>query len=373
MKICFVMLRAYPVFQPELKEKFGGAEVQVYLLSRELAKDPEFEVSCISRDYGQRDGEVIEGVCQHKIFQGGPLFARVPGVNKALSAWGLYQTLKRINADIYVQRCAAVETGITAHYCWKHNRKFVYSFASDKDVDERLDKIETPSVVRSFNYGLRHCHASICQNEYQRDRARARWKIDPVILPSLQEIKLANWQFPKGKTILWVGRGVALKQAEIFYDLACYFPNQQFVIIMPPGPEPEYFEKSMAEGRLIPNLQLHTYVPYQETDQFFSQARVLVNTSTYEGFPNTFLQAMKFGVPVLSLSVNPNEILTRERVGLCAGGDVNKLRDHLDLLLRDDNLYRTLSLRAWEYMVRTHDAARIVGEYKKLFQSLIAR
>ena len=47
VKICFVVLKAYPLFNPDVKSNFGGAEVDSYLLATELAKDKNFEVSFI--------------------------------------------------------------------------------------------------------------------------------------------------------------------------------------------------------------------------------------------------------------------------------------------------------------------------------------
>jgi hypothetical protein len=38
IRICFIILRAYPIFNPDVKDVIGGAEVDLYLLATELAK-----------------------------------------------------------------------------------------------------------------------------------------------------------------------------------------------------------------------------------------------------------------------------------------------------------------------------------------------
>lgn len=51
-------------------------------------------------------------------------------------------------------------------------------------------------------------------------------------------------------------------------------------------------------------------------------ARVLLNTSPAEGFPNAFLEAWHLERPVVSLRVDPDGLLSRDcAFGMCAGGD----------------------------------------------------
>ena len=62
IKICFIAPKAYPLFVPETKGTIGGAEVDLYLLAKELAKDDNYQVSFITADYGQNDQERIDNV-----------------------------------------------------------------------------------------------------------------------------------------------------------------------------------------------------------------------------------------------------------------------------------------------------------------------
>ena len=68
--------------------------------------------------------------------------------------------------------------------------------------------------------------------------------------------------------------------------------------------------------QLPANVRLLEKIPFSESDKLFEGALVLLNTSEFEGFPNTFLQAGKYGVPVLSLSVDPDEFITQTGCGL---------------------------------------------------------
>jgi hypothetical protein len=62
IRVCFISPKAYPIFNPEVKSVFGGAEVDTCMIATELAKDEAFVVSFIVADYGQPQEEVRENV-----------------------------------------------------------------------------------------------------------------------------------------------------------------------------------------------------------------------------------------------------------------------------------------------------------------------
>lgn len=51
IRVCFIILNAYPLFNLEVKDVIGGAEVDLYLLATELAKDKNFQVCFVMGDY----------------------------------------------------------------------------------------------------------------------------------------------------------------------------------------------------------------------------------------------------------------------------------------------------------------------------------
>ena len=370
IKVCFVLLRTYAVFRPELKERFGGAEVQFYMLSRELAKDPGFEVTCVSRDFGQPNGEVIDGVRHFKIAQGWAPLRHIQAIRYIASGVSLYRMLGLVGADVYLQFCAGVETGIVALYCRRANKVPVHFIASDSELDGRFEKQSAPWVRVPFLRGMRQIPNVICQNDYQQRHLLERFGRDGPIMPSLCEIP-GEYAVPQARNVLWVSRVVPMKRPEMFFDLARACPEQRFVMVAARGADPDYFEKTTATARSIPNLKLLESVPYQEMDRHYADARVLVNTSTFEGFPNTFLEAMKYGVPVLSASVNPNGVLTDGQSGLVAGDGADALVAGLRRLLDDAETYASRSRGAYDYVAGRHDSRTITERYKQMFRELM--
>ena len=94
IRICFVSLKAYPLFNPSVETIFGGAEVDLYLLAAELAKDKNFEVSFVVGDYRQDPVEIRENVTLIKSVN--------VSKNLFLGSPKIWSALKKANADIYM-------------------------------------------------------------------------------------------------------------------------------------------------------------------------------------------------------------------------------------------------------------------------------
>ncbi|MFC1525135.1 glycosyltransferase, partial [Planctomycetota bacterium] len=118
-----------------------------------------------------------------------------------------------------------------------------------------------------------------------------------------------------------------------------------------------------------PNLRFIEYVT--QIDRYFNEAHVLVNTSEYEGFPNTFIQAAKNKTPLLSFKVNPDNFINRYQCGFCAEGNFDQMVGKLKALLENEALHNKMGENAFRYAKQYHDINKIVPKFKKLLQSLV--
>jgi glycosyltransferase involved in cell wall biosynthesis len=173
-------------------------------------------------------------------------------------------------------------------------------------------------------------------------------------------------------TVLWVGTlKEEVKKPDIFLELAKAIPNAKFQMIG--GPllgEQQYYEKIRESASKISNLEFVGFVPYPEIDYYFEKAWIFVNTSPTEGFPNTFLQAWVGYTPVVSLNVDPDEIICEYKLGFHSRTFEQMVED-VKLLLEDENIREDMGMNGRKYVEQEHDIKVIIKEYEKLFYSLM--
>jgi hypothetical protein len=154
--------------------------------------------------------------------------------------------------------------------------------------------------------------------------------------------------------ILWVANFKDVKRPALFMDLAESFagnPNLQFVMVGRPS-RLRRFAVTMARASRIPNLTYLGAQPVERVCELMSEAAIHVNTSSFEGFPNTFIQAWSYGAVVTSVAVDPDQCMERERIGFCAGSMEN-LHALIVRLAASPEERRETAVRAFEF-ARTH-------------------
>jgi glycosyltransferase involved in cell wall biosynthesis len=103
---------------------------------------------------------------------------------------------------------------------------------------------------------------------------------------------------------------------------------------------------------------------------FFRRARALVNTSSFEGTSNAILQAGKYGAAVVSLEVDPDGMFHRTGCALVAGGDRDRLAEHVRTVWSDRAAALSLARRMRQYLQRYHDLDGRIAELEAFLRGL---
>ena len=359
VKICFIAPKAYPLFNPDIKKVFGGAEVDLYLLAGTLAKDEKFEVSFIVADYGQKKFEKIKNVNIIKSLD----FKQNP-LTSAIKIWN---ALKTANADIYMIKTASMGMSLVAFFCKFKNKIFIYRTASQRECDGTYLK-QNRIAGKLFSFSLRKTTQIVTQNQNDRKNLKKTIGIESIVIPNAHHLpRLENL---KRDTILWVGRSAKVKRPDLFIELAEKLPNEKFVMICQHATGDSSYGQLIEKTEKIDNLEFIKHVPFKQVDDFFLKAKVFVNTSDSEGFPNTFIQACKCATPILSLRVNPDNFISDFNCGICANGNWNGFLQQLkELLLPEKQLEYGRNAR--KYAEQKHDIKKTAEIYKKLFSDLL--
>lgn len=359
IRVCFIMLKAYPLFNQEIESLFGGAEVDFYNLSTELAKDPNYRISFIIADYGQKPIEVREGVTLIKSIDFSGTLA-IPSLR-------LWRALRKADAQIYVRElCSAVTTEV-ALFCKCYGRRFVYRTASTVECDGTYLR-ENYLRGKAFIWSLRHADALLAQNENDASDLSAITGVPVQVIRNAHRLHPIQQQ-PQDK-MLWVGRSATVKRPELFLELAKQLPKIQFIMICQRADNERQYDKLVTKAKQIKNLKFIPRVPFHKIHEHFQRAKVFVNTSDYEGFPNTFIQACKSATAILSLNVNPDNFLDKHNCGITCNGNWPLLVDSLRSLLKEDRWLK-MGMNGKKYVEEYHDVKKIIKQYKELFEELV--
>jgi glycosyltransferase involved in cell wall biosynthesis len=169
--------------------------------------------------------------------------------------------------------------------------------------------------------------------------------------------------------VLWIGRADCFsKRADLAIELARRCRRLSFTLIMNPRDRQAY---GQLLDRVPDNARVIPHVPWRDVPAYFRSAGILLNTSDAEGFPNSFLQAAQFGVPIVSRHVDPDGMLTEHGCGLVAGDDLDQLADRLqNLSCRADQRAR-LGAAGRQYVREYHDAEARCQELKAILEQFV--
>jgi glycosyltransferase involved in cell wall biosynthesis len=349
MKLLFLSSYAHLVLDETSTRTSGGAELQVALLARELAARGH-DVVIAGGDTGQADGAVRQGV---RLRNAGHFHTgRLPQMLGSLPR--VFRVLREERPDW------VIVMGWTAWlfvlWLWRPllGYRLDFTCALDTEVNGEYRR-EHPVTGALFEFALRRCDARHAITRGQMEHYR-RAGLDATLYRYLVLPRRGPLTAGKDIDFLWVSRCQPIKQPHLFVDLARALPEFSFVMICPPENR-GLWDEVAAAARGVPNLRLIESVPYHEIQDWYDRARVFVNTSQWEGWPNSFIQAGLGRVALLSLRVDPDGIFGQFGLGMCAGDSFQGLLEAARRLMDDTALLASAQEGAARFVREAHDNA----------------
>jgi glycosyltransferase involved in cell wall biosynthesis len=367
IKICFISSHAYPLFNPKSNVTHGGAEIQLYFLATELAKDKQFEVSFIVGNFGQKDIEFYQNI---KVIKGANLDARDNLVNKFSSVLEFNRVLYKTNPDVVFTSCAGASIGMAKFYTNIFRKKHIFRNASSIGVDGVAIK-KMGFMGKVYQYGLENADLVLTQNIDDQTILLKTHKKKSVIFKNVFEVP--EPQNTVKNSILWVSRFDTMKNPYLFLELAKKIPQEKFVMICPKALMFKEWKELENASKEISNLEFIEKVPFEEIQKYFDEAKVFVNTSDFEGYPNTFIQAGKGKTPILSFIVNPDNFISQYNCGYACEGDFEIMLEKLHFLLDNQEGWNSKSEAIFEYIKSQHDIGNAIPKLKIYINSLLER
>lgn len=362
-KICFVGLDSYPVLNPKMgNHYFGGESVQQTLLAKAFVEKG-YEVTLVSLDYGQPDNQVVSGVKVLKTYKEG---SGLPVLRffypKIYTVW---KALKEADADIYFQSCAGALTGIVAYFCKKYNKKFIFRLAHDSDCIPGEHIIPNKRDVLIYEYGLKNTDLISAQGIKQVELLKKNYSLKSTPVNMTVEIP-SEVEIEKELDVLWVNNFRQFKRPELMLEIAKKLPDINFYMIGGPVPGNEdLFESVKSAADDVKNLNVMGSIPYDKVNDYFSQTKLFVNTSDWEGFPNSFLQAWARGVPVIAF-FDPDDLIVNKSIG-ASPSNIDEMVGSISEILNSDN-YDEMSQRARVFAIENYSPNSIADVYEELLE-----
>ena len=317
----------------------------------------------VCQDFGQPDGEVIDGITVWKTYR---VQAGLPIVRFVYPrVYSIWRALSRANADVYFQSCAGVTTGLVALFADRNSRRMIFRIAHDTDCipGQQLIKYRRDKLI--YEYGLRTTDLISAQSRYQADLLMENYKRRAVEVNMVVEAPSRLKQDERVIDVLWVNNIRDFKRPDIVCEIARKLPSVRFVMI---GGEvagyENLYEKIKEETSTIENLEFLGAVPYSEVNSYFSKSKLFLNTSDSEGFPNSYLQAWIREVPVVSF-FDPDSIIETHGFGASPSSFDGMNRSLIYLLSRDTER-KSIGVKTAEFVRRSYSPSVIVSKYEKL-------
>jgi glycosyltransferase involved in cell wall biosynthesis len=355
LKFCLHSSFAHLALDPKETRVSGGAELQAALMARELARRGH-EAMLICGDHGQPDHRILQGVR-----------ARLGG---RFQTGGLADTLRALPRTFRV--IAEERPDFTFIYGWtswlffllwprwRGHTRLGFTCMLDTEVNGEFRR-ENPARGALFEHGMRKADVRYAITDYEVE-CFGKMGLDCTLYRPLIMPRTTALNGEKGIDFLWIARCQPIKRPHVFLDLAEALPEARCAMIAP-NENATLWDSVQKRAAQLPNVQFLERVPYHEVQAWYDRARVFVNTSTWEGFANAFIQAGQGEAAILSLAVNTDGLLTKFGAGVCAGDDQRAFIEVARALFHDAEKRRAMQLGAARFVSDWHDNDRNVAAF----------
>jgi glycosyltransferase involved in cell wall biosynthesis len=269
----------------------------------------------------------------------------------------IYLAIKKNNPDYIYESIPNWNSFFLAMMCKSLKVKHIIRIANDNMLDERI-KLRYSKFTQFFiQKGFSFCDFLSVQNQFQFNALRKKYpekKIFKLYNPFEIENEIKIKKYDEKKPIVWVANFRYQKNLKLLFNVASLLCKENFKIagvgLFPLDNETESYIEKLKD---LPNVEFLGSVSRNEILHFFSKSKFLLNTSRYEGFSNTFLEAMMTGTPILTTeNVNPDGIIDTFGLGYLYK-DEKDLKQILSNISETDYLQK--SKNCIEYVQKNHD------------------
>ncbi|MFZ5516792.1 MAG: glycosyltransferase family 4 protein [Candidatus Zhuqueibacterota bacterium] len=369
MKICIISKNAFLAVSKKNSQFAGGAEFQLIGLARALVSYGHL-VSIITDDFGQYEKEITNGLIYYKVpfrYMGGANFWLIP------DWFRLAKKILSIDADFYILKGPRFLLALLGYMNSRFRKNVVFISTIDTDSQpEILNKIDPFYHRMLYKFGLKNISYVVSQSITQQQNFKLNFNKNSWIIKNIYKTKNSNSDNNKQNYVLWVGTNNQLKRPELMLVFAKLLPEIKFKMAMIPSTDADIQQKFESDVTQVTNIDFLGFVPESKIGELYGEASLLVNFSKLEGFPNVFLHAWANKTPVITLEVDPDNVIKKYGLGYCAETMENMVK-HVKSLLQNPEKLKEIGDNCYNYVKKEHAPEVIIRKYEELFETISQR
>lgn len=194
---------------------------------------------------------------------------------------------------------------------------------------------------------------------------------DCECIPNAVPFHLNNYNFnPNCKTVLAIGRLTYQKGYDMLIEsyslIAAKYPDWKLIIV-----GDDYGDKNLLDNKITKyglKNNIFIYPATKNIQNYYKEASFFVMSSRYEGLPMVLLEAMSFGLPLISFDcpTGPAEIISDENGYLVENGNIEEFAIRMELLMSNSELLINKS-KGSQCVVKNFSKDRINALWKQFF------
>ena len=350
MRIAIVSPKMFPIFTDSSTDSYGGAEIALSLVARQLSQFDDKDIHVLVGDYGQSDQIVFDRITAHRCLDknGGAL----------KNGLRFVYSLKKVNANVYIQRTLTVASALIAFFCKIMRRRFIYWVAHDNETDGGHTLYNKQFSRYLVRYMFENAALVVLQNNYEKECLTSRFpNVNCTVIKKGIELGKIDDSLEAIYDAVWVGRCDEWKNPLDFIELAKAHPQQSFLMICPAAVGKEALHKEVVKSAVSAgNLELRGRTKNSEVLELVSKSKLYCITSSQEGdWPVVVLEAASLRRPVLSLHLSYDGLIDDYRGGVNCSGDFHILSSEFARLIEDHDARTSMGHGAYRYVAQTHD------------------
>lgn len=293
--------------------------------------------------------------------------------------------LKKKNYDLYL----SIE--LTNNFVLENepdkNKKLIL-WIQDPRPKSDWEEIETVNLFKEKNYYNQKIYDTvnrlynenrvkfISQGYFLNEKAKELYKLpndvsidyfpNPVDID--ESFDLDNYK--KKNNIIFLGRIESVKRGWLFCEIAKKMPEYEFYVLGQCFREKEKNAKIIEQYMEIKNLHFEGHVDGDKKASYLKDAKIIVNTSIHEALPISFIEALSYGVLIVS-NRNPENLTLKFGVwtGQINGDGFDKIDLYVNAIkeiMNDEDKRLKLSKLGREYVKNVHSVDKFISGLKRM-------